>query len=105
MTRFSPMLILPALGVLTLAALTYSLTVRSAPAPAPAARAAESAFYCDRDALNPAERARHFDVLGPSLRDKRLAVRELPDGYEFRFATDAKTYKEVTEWIDGERRC
>ncbi len=73
---------------------------------APAARAEkESPFACDRLALTPAERSRHFDVLGPLLRQRKLAVRELSEGYEFRFPSDPETIRLVTEWVVGERRC
>jgi hypothetical protein len=43
--------------------------------------------------------------LSPALRDKRQAVRELADGYEFQLPSDAQTYQQATEWIDGERVC
>lgn len=62
-----------------------------------------SPFYCDRAALSPEQRRKHFDVLGPALVAKRMDVRELPNGYEFRFPTT--TFQELTEWIDGERAC
>jgi len=65
----------------------------------------ESPFVCDRFALTPAERTRHFGELGPALRDRKIALRELPDGYEFKFPTDAKTFAMLTEWIEQERRC
>ena len=65
----------------------------------------ESPFACDRLALTPAERTRHFGELSPALRSRRLAVRELPDGYEFKFPTDAKTFAMLAEWIEQERRC
>jgi hypothetical protein len=103
MTRLAPMLIPPVLAALTIAALAFSVSVQSGPTSTPNGR--ESPFYCDRGALSAAERTRHFDVLGPTLRDKRREVHELPDGYEFRFASDPQTYRELTEWIDGERRC
>ena len=51
----------------------------------------ESPFACDRLALDPEARKRHFDELGPELRSLRKAVRELPDGYEFQFPADPKT--------------
>jgi hypothetical protein len=70
-----------------------------------ASGAADAPFYCDRDALDPVRRTRHFDVLGPELVAKRQAVRELRDGYEFDFPVDSPTYQHVAEWIDGEREC
>lgn len=65
----------------------------------------ESPFACDRLALDPARRKRHFDELGPQLRAMRKAVRELPDGYEFQFPSDPQTIALVAEWAAGERVC
>ncbi|HKV82648.1 MAG TPA: hypothetical protein VJP02_31150 [Candidatus Sulfotelmatobacter sp.] len=65
----------------------------------------QSPFACDRLALDPVARKRHFDELGPALRSMRKAVRELPDGYEFQFAPDPKTIAMVAEWAAGERLC
>jgi len=65
----------------------------------------ESPFACDRLALDPAARKRHFDELGPALRSLRKAVRELPEGYEFQFPSDPKTIAMVEEWAAGERVC
>jgi hypothetical protein len=72
-------------------------------ASAPAAH--ESPFACDRLALDPAARKRHFDELGPALQAIRKAVRELPDGYEFQFPSDSKTIAMVAEWVAAERLC
>jgi hypothetical protein len=75
----------------------------------PAVRAAsadrQSPFYCDQGALTPEQRRRHFAVLGPALVAKRTAVRELPDGYEVQLPSDAETYQQAAEYIDGERVC
>jgi hypothetical protein len=65
----------------------------------------QSPFACDRLALTPERRKRHFDVLGPALIAKRTAVRALPDGYEIAFPADATTYQEAAEYVDGERLC
>jgi hypothetical protein len=65
----------------------------------------ESPFACDRFALSPADRKRHFDELGPTLRSLKTAVRELPDGYAFQFPADPKTVQLVAEWAIGERAC
>ncbi|HET7452093.1 MAG TPA: hypothetical protein VFL12_05090 [Thermoanaerobaculia bacterium] len=65
----------------------------------------ESPFACNRDALDPAARRRHFDELGPAIRAKIRTVRELPDGYEFELPGDSGTYAQVTEWSAGERAC
>lgn len=62
-------------------------------------------FACDRSALDSESRKRHFNELGPALGSMRRAVRELPDGYEFQFPSDAKAIAMVSEWAAGERRC
>ena len=65
----------------------------------------ESPFACDTQALTPELRKRHFDELGPALRALRKGVRELPDGYEFQFPSDQKTYEMLTEWAHQESLC
>ena len=65
----------------------------------------QSPFACNRLALTPEIRKRHFEVLGPALRNLRTGVRELPDGYEFSFAADSKTFAMLAEWVDQERLC
>jgi hypothetical protein len=64
-----------------------------------------SPFACDREALDPVGRKRHFDELGPQLRDAIVGVRELPDGYEFQFSPNPATVAKVAEWAAGERLC
>jgi hypothetical protein len=65
----------------------------------------ESPFACNRTALTAEQRKRHFDELGPKLRDLATGVRELPDGYEFEFPADSVTYHLIVEWVAGERLC
>ena len=65
----------------------------------------EAPFACDRLALTPQIRKRHFEELGPALRALRSGVRELPGGYEFKFPSDAKTVAMLTEWAEQERLC
>ena len=65
----------------------------------------ESPLACNLTALTPAERARHFDEVGPKLRSMRKGVRELPDGYELEFPADTSTYRLLTEWAAAERAC
>ncbi len=69
------------------------------------APAAESPFACNRAALTPQARTRHFDVLGPALRARKKRIRELRDGFEFEFPPDAATFQLVSEWVVGERLC
>jgi hypothetical protein len=71
----------------------------------PEAKRSESPFTCNRLALTPEHRKRHFDELGPKLRSLKKSVRELPNGYEFEFPADSNTVQLVTEWAVGERAC
>lgn len=68
-------------------------------------RKSESTFACNLDAFTPAERKRHFDELSPMLRARKTAIRELPDGYEFKFPSDKETFDLVAEWAQQEARC
>ena len=65
----------------------------------------ETPFACNRLALNEEQRKRHFDDLSPELRRLKTQAVELPDGFEFQFPSDKKTFELVAEWIDGERVC
>ena len=65
----------------------------------------DTPFACDRAALNPEQRKRHFDELGPALRSLRRSTHELAEGYEFEFPADAATYQLLAEWVGGERLC
>jgi len=65
----------------------------------------ESPLACDRLALTPKQRKRHFNELGPMLRSLKTSVREVPDGFEFQYPSDMKTYQLVAEWAAGERVC
>ena|SRR5205085_1899194 len=69
------------------------------------AESTQSPFACDRLALNSKARKRHFDQLGPSLRAMHKRIRELPDGFEFEFPSDAPTVQLVSEWAGGEHLC
>ena len=62
-------------------------------------------FACNALALSPELRKRHFEELGPALLKLKKSTRELPDGYEFEFSADNKTYQLLTEWAFEERSC
>src|SRR5690349_13732108 len=64
-----------------------------------------SPLSCDRSALSAADRRRHFDELGPTLRRMVRNVREVRDGYEFEFPADPATFRLVAEWAAGEHLC
>jgi hypothetical protein len=65
----------------------------------------ESPFACDRNALTPEARKRHFDELGPALKTRVKSIRELSDGFAFEFPPDTGTFQLVSEWVGGERLC
>jgi hypothetical protein len=71
----------------------------------PDAKRPQSAFACNRLALTPEQRKRHFDELGPRLQSLKKNVRELPNGYEFEFPADSSTVQLAAEWAVGERAC
>ena len=70
-----------------------------------AAATHEAPFACDRSALNPEQRKRHFDELGPKLRSLVIQARELPSGYEFELPGDRPTFALIAEWTAGEHVC
>ena len=65
----------------------------------------ESPFACNLRALTAVELTRHFAYLGPMLRSRKTGVRELKNGYEFRFPSDRKTIALLAEWIAQEHLC
>jgi hypothetical protein len=65
----------------------------------------KSPLACNAFALSPETRKRHFEELGPALLKLKKSTRELPDGYEFEFPADNKTYQVLTEWVSQERLC
>jgi hypothetical protein len=64
-----------------------------------------SPLACDRSALTPADRKRHFDELGPAPRGMIGNVRQVRDGYEFEFPAGPATFRLVAEWAALERVC
>jgi len=84
--------------------LTFLISLISLLTGAPDAKK-ESPFGCNLQGLTVQERVRHFGELGPALRAKKTGVRELPNGYEFSFPSDTKTFAMLAEWIEQERRC
>jgi hypothetical protein len=62
-------------------------------------------FRLQRLALSLEIRKRHFEEIGPALLKLKKRTRELPDGYEFEFRADNKTYQLLMEWTFQERLC
>ena len=65
----------------------------------------DSPFACDLYAFSPETRKRHFAELAPALRAVKSGVRELPNGYEFKFPSDPKTVAMIMEWAAQEKVC
>ena len=96
--------------VLSVCSMLFSLAMVGLPQSSaaqadPQTKSHESPFACNRLALTPEQRKRHFDELGPQLLSLRKDVRELPNGYEFELPADFKTVQLVAEWAAGERAC
>ncbi|MCI0391086.1 MAG: hypothetical protein MOB07_20255 [Acidobacteria bacterium] len=64
----------------------------------------ESPFACNIAALN-AEQRRRQGILLKQLSAARQEVRELQDGYAFRFAASSQMLVDVTEFVINERLC
>jgi len=62
------------------------------------------AFSCNLSALDQEQRKRH-DILAKDLFPKHLEVRELPDGYGFRFPNDRSLFTALSEWATLEQLC
>jgi hypothetical protein len=64
----------------------------------------EIPFACNIAALNKDQRAR-YSALTKKLVAEKQEVRELPDGYAFRFAPSSERIKDLAEFITYERLC
>jgi len=64
----------------------------------------ESPFACNVAGIS-AERRPRYMALAKKLAGAKEEVRELPDGYAFRYSVDASTLQELAEFITYERLC
>lgn len=64
----------------------------------------EGKFYCNINALNPAERAhqRRLTAIFIAVRDE---IVELPRGYEFQFSPSSVSLAELVDWVAAEEKC
>jgi hypothetical protein len=67
-------------------------------------RADETPFACNMQAISAEERPRHIEVTG-RMRQAIREVKELPDGYAFRFDASQPNVMLVSEFISRERDC
>jgi hypothetical protein len=61
-------------------------------------------FFCDLAAMDAGQRKHHRE-LTEKLRESVKEVREMADGYAFRFAGDTDDLALVAGWVALERRC
>ena len=64
----------------------------------------DSLFVCNMNALNDVQRE-HYKELSIKLDQERQSVKELNDGYGFRFKADSQLIKDAAEFIVYERLC
>ena len=63
-----------------------------------------SSFSCNLSALDQEQRKRH-NILAQDLFAKHLEIKELPDGYGFRFPNNHLLFTALSEWITLEQLC
>jgi hypothetical protein len=64
----------------------------------------ESPFACVMTDLTPEQKARTFELLD-QLKAKITEVKELPNGYAFRYQMDSEIFRNAAEFITYEHRC
>jgi hypothetical protein len=64
----------------------------------------ESVMVCALDALTPEQKIKTC-VLLDELQEKRLEIKEFPDGYAFRYKLTGETFSNVAEFVGYERLC
>jgi hypothetical protein len=63
-----------------------------------------SSFYCNMSALDPEQRKR-YDILTKDVMAKHLEIKELADGYGFRFPNNRSLFTALSEWATLEQLC
>jgi hypothetical protein len=64
----------------------------------------QTALACDLTALNPGQRER-YQYVREQLRESQQEIREVPNGYAFRYPVDASIFSLLVEFMDLEGRC
>ncbi len=64
----------------------------------------QSPFYCNMGVYTPEQRKRKNE-LDTAFRTTAQGYRELENGYEFQFPTEAKSIQTIAEWSAMERFC
>lgn len=61
-------------------------------------------FYCNTKSLSKEEWA-HKSLISAKMRNARVEIKELPDGYAFRFRPEGVSLVELADWVSSEARC
>ena len=64
----------------------------------------DTSFVCNINALNAAQRERYKEII-QKLNESRQSVKELNDGYAFRFKAESQLIQDAAEFIVYERLC
>ena len=64
----------------------------------------ETGFACNMNALDKRQRER-YDAITRTLKDARQELRELDNGYAFRFKAESQLIRDAAEFIVYERLC
>lgn len=64
----------------------------------------DTPFVCNMNALSATEQERYKQLVR-NLDENRQAIKELDDGYAFRYKADSQTILEAAEFIAYERLC
>jgi hypothetical protein len=63
-----------------------------------------SSFYCNIKILSVAERA-HKKQIGEKMAASQMEMKELPNGYAYRYRPGGVSIVELADWVESERRC
>lgn len=64
----------------------------------------QSAFYCNTKSLSIGEWV-HKSQISARMRNARVEIKELPDGYAFRFRPEGVSLVDLADWVSSEARC
>ena len=64
----------------------------------------DTPFICNINALSESQRTRYREIVG-KLNNSRQSVKELSDGYGFRYKAESELIIEIAEFITYERLC
>ena len=69
-------------------------------------RSTISSMKCEKDAgaFNP-EQSQRYTSLKEDMRSAVSEIKELPDGFAFRFPSDPRIIVKLAEWMTLERQC